>query len=168
MNENITFSAKITERDLFRYNIHHAYTSMQGIFSVIVSVLIFAVWIMRFDTLSQTYLVLYPVIAILFLIYIPINLKLKSKQQILQEVFSYPLNYEFTETGIVISSPVADEPAELPWKYIYKIVTWKEYLLIYSNRLNAYIVPRSDISSQYDEIVLYIKEHVEDYRLTIK
>lgn len=168
MQKNVSFSVKITEQDLYRYNIHHAYTSTQGIFSIIVAALLIVAWVMKFDSLSVLYRILYPVIALLFLVYIPMNLKLKSKQQMTQEVFEHPLTYELKDTGIVVTSPAVDEPSELPWDYIYKIVTWKEYLLIYSNRINAYIIPRDDILDCYDDVIAVIKEHVEDYKLTIK
>ena len=85
-----------------------------------------------------------------------------------QEVFKHPLTYELTESGIMVSSPASEEPAELPWEYIYKISTWKEYLLIYSNRVNAYIIPKEDIKDVYSPTIDYIKKHVEDYKLQIK
>lgn len=168
MDENLRFSTKITESDLYRYNIHHAYTSTQGIFSIIIAALLLGAWIFGFDNISQTYKILYPVIALLFIVYIPLNLKLRAKQQINTEVFLHPLNYELKDTGIVITSETVEEPAELPWNYVYKIVTWKEYLLVYSNRVNAYIIPKADIAGQYDQIIDFIKSHVEDYKLTIK
>lgn len=168
MEENISFSVKISEQDLYEYNIHHAYTSSQGFFSILVAVLLFASWMMQFQHLSDLYRVIYPMIAVLFLMYIPINLKLKVKQQMLQEVFQYPISYCLKESGIVISSPTSQENAELPWDYIYKVVTWKGYLLIYSNRVNAYIIPIADISSCYQDAVEYIKSHVEDYKISIK
>jgi hypothetical protein len=168
MGQEITFSVKIKEEDLYRYNIHHAYTSTQGIFSIVLFVLLVAVWILRFSVLSPIYRVAYPLVAIVFLLYIPMTLKMRAKAQMGQEVFMHPLTYRFTDTGIVVSSPVADEDSELPWEYIYKIATWKDYLLIYSNRINAYIIPKEDIANQYEETVAYIKTHVEDYKIQIK
>lgn len=168
MEQNVSFSTQVTEQDLYKFNIHHAYTSRQGIFSILVAVLILATWIMRFETLSQVYMILYPVVAMLFLFYIPFNLKLRAKQQSLQDVFSHPLNYNLSDSGIKITSPVADEPVDLPWEYIYKIVTWKQYLLVYTNRVNAYIIPKADIESSYDSVVTIIKNNVEDYKLTLK
>ena len=167
-SQSITFEAQISERDLYSYNIHHAYTSMQGIFSIIVALLLFVAWFMQLSSLSLMYKVLYPVIAFMFLLYLPMTLKLKSKQQMTQPVFMHPLTYTLQSHGIQVSSPTADEPALLPWDYVYKIVTWRGYLLIYSNRINAYIIPLPQIEGQYQDIVAYIKEHVEDYKLTIR
>jgi hypothetical protein len=111
---------------------------------------------------------MYPAVAVVFLLYIPMSLKLRVKNQMLQDVFQHPLTYELKDTGIVISSPTTEEPAELPWEYVYKISNWKNYLLIYSNRVNAYIIPMSDIENQYADIKEFIKNHVEDYKLKLK
>ena len=168
MEQNISFSVKITEEDLYRYNLYHAYRGNQGVFSVILFALLIFVWILRFSTLSLIYKILYPVIAIIFLLYIPYSLKLRVKAQMQQEVFQYPLTYELKEDGIQISSPASEEPAFLPWEYIYKISTWKGYLLIYSNRINAYIIPVADIQDCYQDAIAFIKTHVEDYKLKLK
>ena len=166
--DNIKFSVKIEENDLYRFNLHHIYTSSQGIISVVLFVLLIAVWILRFATMTAIYRLFYPLVAIIFLFYIPMSLKLRVKAQMNQEVFKHPLTYEFKEDGIEISSPASEEPAELPWEYVYKVSTWKEYLLIYSNRVNAYIIPVESIKEEYDSIVENIKDKVEDYKLQIK
>ena len=168
MGQNIKFSVKITEEDLYSFNIHHAYRGTQGIFSIIIFVLLIAVWLMRFAALSVIYRIAYPVVAVIFLLYIPLSLKGRVKLQMQQEVFKHPLAYELKEDGIWISSPSSEEAAELPWQYIYKIATWKNYLLIYSNRVNAYIIPVEDIKDIYQDMIAYIKTHVEDYKLQIK
>lgn len=168
MGQNIEFSVKIKEDDLYRFNLHHTYTGSQGIISVVLFVLLIAIWILRFSVLSPIYRVFYPLIAVIFLLYIPLTLKVRVKAQMQQEVFSYPLTYELKDEGLWISSPASEEPAVLPWEYVYKVSTWKGYLLIYSNRVNAYIIPISDISAEYNDTVAFIKSHVEDYKLQIK
>ncbi|SDB42618.1 YcxB-like protein [Pseudobutyrivibrio sp. YE44] len=166
--ENISFDIKIKEEDLYKFNLHHAYRSSQGIVSILLGVLLLAIWALRLSTLSMIYKCLYPVFALVIMVYIPMSLKLRVKNQMTQEVFMHPLHYELTERGLVISSPTTDEPAELPWEYIYKVSTWKKYLLIYSNRVNAYIIPKEDIIDVYEPAVAYIKNHVEDYKIQIK
>ena len=164
----ISFDAKVEEKDLYKYSMHHTYTSFQGIASVVAALLIFASMILRFDELSDTQRGFYVLIVFIFLAYMPVNIRMMAKKQALQEVFSKPLHYEFGEDGIAVTSPTSEDEAVLPWSYIYKIVTWKDYLLIYSNRVNAYIIPRSEVDSQYPAIKEYIESHVEDYKLTLK
>ena len=69
MGQNTSFSVKIKEEDLYRFNLHHAYTSSQGIISVVLFILLIVVWLLRFPQLSLIYKVLYPVIATVFLLW---------------------------------------------------------------------------------------------------
>ena len=162
----ISFNTQVKEEDLFRFSWHHALS--QRIFSITMTVLLVLVLVLRFDTLSPTWRIGYIAMAAVIFFYVPLNLKTRAKMQMQQEVFKHPINYQLKEDGIYVTSPASEEPAVLPWEYIYKVATWKDYLLIYSNRINAYILPKSDIESQYSDIVAYIKSHVEDYKLQIK
>ena len=165
---NISFETQIKEEDLYRFNLHYAYTHSQGIISIILAALLFVVMLLKFDSFSVSWRLAYFAMAVVILFYIPFNLRVRAKAQMQQEVFKHPVTYRFTDTGIVVSSPSSEEPAELPWEYIYQISTWKNYLLIYSNRINAYIIPKEDIKDVYDPAIEYIKNHVEDYKLKIK
>lgn len=164
--ENISFETQIDEADLFKFNWHHALT--QRIFSVTMAGLLLVVLALRFNTLPVFWRLAYIAFAVIILFYMPLTLKTRAKLQMQQEVFKYPINYQFKDSGIVVSSPASEEPAELPWEYVYQVSTWKNYLLIYSNRVNAYIIPKEDIKDVYDPAVSYIKNHVEDYKLKIK
>ena len=162
----ISFNTQIKEEDLFRFNWHHALS--QKIFSITITVLLVLVLILRYNTLSLAWRAGYLAMAVVILFYVPFTLKTKAKLQMQQEVFKHPISYQLKEDGIYVSSETAEEPAVLPWEYVYKVATWKDYLLIYSNRINAYIIPNADIQSQYENVVDYIKNHVEDYKLQIK
>ena len=168
MEESIIISGRISEKDLYRFNIYHAYTSSQGIFSIIVAVLFMATAIMRWSDLSDLYKVMYPLVAILFLLYIPMSLRLKAKNQILQPVFAEALTYKFTDEGLVVSSPTAEDEATLPWEYIYKVVAVNNCIYIFSNRVNAYIIPKEFFGDKYDVAIDFMKSHVDDYKLSIK
>lgn len=164
--DNISFETQIKEADLFKFNWHHALT--QRIFSVTMAGLLLVVLALRFNTLPFFWRLAYLAFAAIILFYMPLTLKSKAKLQMQQEVFKHPINYQLKESGLVVSSPAAEEPAELPWEYVYQVSTWKNYLLIYSNRVNAYIIPKEDIGDVYDPAINYIKNHVEDYKLKIK
>ena len=75
---------------------------------------------------------------------------------------------KFTDEGLVVSSPTAEDEATLPWEYIYKVVAVNNYIYIFSNRVNAYIIPKEFFGDKYDVAIDFMKSHVDDYKLSIK
>ena len=165
----ISFDAKITEQDLYRFNLRTVYSSSQGIISVVLAIAVLVIAFTKKEDFTGNQFALYVLVAILFAVYIPLDLKVRTKARLKTTAsLRNPLHYELGEDGIRVVSEAAEEDALLPWEYVYKIVTTKNALLIYSNRVNAYIIPRSAIDEQYSSIKDYVGTHVEDYKLTLK
>ncbi len=165
---NLKFDVKMTTKDLYKYNLRNAYSGMQGILSIICAALVVFVFIWKFDSLSLVYKVLFIALAIAFLLYIPIALYLRSKQVIAKsDVFREPLTFIFSDEEINIQSPVATEEDEtlLPWADIYKVVKTKSLILIYTNRVSAYIIPLEQITDKEKEIIDALKSKVEGFKL---
>ncbi len=165
---NLKFDVKMTTKDLYKYNLRNAYSGMQGILSIICAALVVFVFIWKFDSLSLVYKALFIALAIAFLLYIPIALYLRSKQVIAKsDVFREPLTFVFSDEEINIQSPVATEEDEtlLPWADIYKVVKTKSLILIYTNRVSAYIIPLEQITDKEKEIIDALKSKVEGFKL---
>lgn len=165
----IKFQVKLSDKDMYRFNMYHAYTSTQGILSIVVAIVILLVTYVCRDRLGTQNIVIYLAFAAIFLFYMPVSLKMRSKRQIaLSDVLQGVLTYELTEEGVVVATDTSDETATLPWDMIYKVVTNKHQLLIYSNRVNAYVVPLECIADQKDAVYGVFRDKVEDYRLHLK
>lgn len=167
----LEFQAQVRDKDMYRFNMYHVYTSGQGLLAQLAGLgVIAAMMIVALRRhLGIEYLALYVGLAVVFAAYLPVSLWFRSKRQIaMSEALSQPLRYALTEEGIVVTSPVSDEPATLPWDGIYKVVSTRSNLLIYSSRVNAYVVPRAAVEEIFPQICGIIKEHVADYRLHLK
>lgn len=165
---NLEFDVKMTTKDLYKYNMRNAYTSMQGILSIICSALVVFVFIWKFDSLTLLYKALFVVLAIAFLAYIPISLYIRSKQIVATtDVFKEPLTFIFEDEAINLKSPVATEDDEtiLLWEDIYRVVKTKSLILIYTNRVSAYIIPREQIADKEEEIITILKDKVDSFKL---
>lgn len=161
------FDVTITSKDMYRFNMYHAYHGFQGIFATIIGILILVVAGVTFGKIETMYTVLYFAFGLIFLIYVPASLYMRSKQQILSsEVLRNALHYKIDEEGVHVSQN--DQTADLPWNQIYKVVSTKSNLLIYSTRVNAYVIPRSVIGEEYEKAAQLAKEHLEKYRLKLK
>lgn len=165
----ISFSVRLTDQDMYRFNMYHAYTSVQGILSVVVAVFIMLVTFFTRQKLDGGEIFMYLALAVIFLFYMPVTLKIRSKRQIaLSEVLQSTLHYTLTEEGITVATEISDETAILPWDMVYKVVSNRRQLLIYSNRVNAYVIPRECLEGKQDAVMEIFRQKLQDFRLHLK
>lgn len=165
----ISFSVRLTDQDMYRFNMYHAYTSVQGILSVVVAVFIMLVTFFTRQKLDGGEIFMYLALAVIFLFYMPVTLKIRSKRQIaLSEVLQSTLHYTLTEEGITVATEISDETAILPWDMVYKVVSNRRQLLIYSNRVNVYVIPRECLEGKQDAVMEIFRQKLQDFRLHLK
>lgn len=168
------FDIKITDKDMYRFNLYHTYHTFNGIISVVVGIFVFVVLFFVRERLTPTDVLLYIVLGVALLLYSPITLLMRSKAQVAaSEVLQNTLSYEFNDDGVLVSTSVvleegAENSALLSWKDIYKIVETKGQLLIYSSRVNAYVIPKEQLGDALADLKDYIKERTDDFRLSFK
>lgn len=163
----IKFNVKITDQDMYRFHMYHMYRSFHGVFSIIAAIIAFVVAVVTWGGLSASYTVLYVVFGIVFLFYFPVTLKMKAKSQIaMSEALKEALEYAVDEEGIHVSQK--GENACLQWKQVYKMVTTKHNVLIYSSRVNAYVIPRTIIGTQYQALKELADSKLEKYQNCMK
>lgn len=57
---------------------------------------------------------------------------------------------------------------KLMWDQVYKMVSTKNNVLVYSNRVNAYVIPRQQLGEKYRELAEIAKEKLPKYRVKLK
>lgn len=163
----IEFDITLTAKDMYRFNMYQMYSGFHGWFSVIISILIFVVAGVTYGDLEITYTILYVVFGILFLVYLPVSLSLRSKHSLAaSEVLRNALHYSVGENGFTVSQGEAS--AELLWTQIYKMVATKNNVLVYSNRTNAYVIPREQLGENYRALAELAAGKLEKYRIKMK
>lgn len=166
---SVKFDIKLTVQDMYRFNLHHAYTSFQGILSIVLGFFIIGVIVVSNQFQDFYTAVPYLLLAVVFLLYIPVTLRFRSKRQVLlSDVLKDVLHFSMDDAGVTVSSDTQEEPACLPWEYIYKAVTTKHSLLLYSNRVNAYVIPKDQVQEQWEEICNILDAKLPDHRKKIK
>ena len=164
----VIFDIKIDAKDLFKFNMMQAYRGMQGALSIILPILVFAYAVTTFGEVSMGYTLVYVGLGILFLVYVPISLWLRVNKIIKDEnnALSKTLHYEFKEDAICVS--VNEESVEFKWENIYQMKKSGELLLVYTNRINAYILPLSQVGEKYDALSKLAHSKLEKYRIKMK
>lgn len=164
----VTLDIKLDAKDLFRFNMMQAYRGLQGSLSIILPVLIFAYAVTSYGEVSIGSTLVYIGLGIVFLVYVPISLWLRVNKTVKDEnnALSKTLHYEFEEEQIRVS--VGEESVEFKWENIFQMKTSGKLLLIYTNRINAYILPLEQVENKYDELSKLAHTKLEKYRIKMK
>lgn len=164
----IEFDITLTPKDMYRFNMYQTYSGFHGWFSVIVSIFIFVIAGTTYGDIESTYTILYVVFGIVFLVYPPVSLNIRSKHALASsEVLRNTLHYAVSENGFTVSQGEAS--AELPWTQIYKMVATKCNVLVYSNRTNAYVIPREQLGEEtYRALAEMANFKLEKYRVKMQ
>ncbi len=157
----ITFSVKMTWKEIFKFTMHHTYHSIAGIFGVLLSLFALANLIISFDKLSDQSKTIMTIVAAWFLIFEPLRMLFRSKSQMkLVKAYRKPLDYRVDEQGITVSQD--EESQTIEWERLYRIIETKSQFLVYSNRINSFIFPKSSLEGQADELGNAMAEYSKD------
>jgi hypothetical protein len=164
----VVLDIKLDAKDLFRFNMQQAYRGMQGILSIILPILVFAYAVTSFGEVSIGSTLVYVGLGIVFLVYVPVSLWLRVNKIVKDEnnALSKVLHYEFEEEVIRVS--VGEESVEFKWENIFQMKTSGPLLLVYTNRINAYVLPLEQVGDRYEELSKLAHEKLEKYRIKMK
>lgn len=161
----VSLDIKLATKDLFRFNMNQAYKGMQGFLSILLPILVFAYAVFSFGEVSIASTLMYVALGILFLVYVPISLWLRVKKVINDpnNALSKSIHYDFEEEVIRVS--VEEENVEFKWENIYRMCTSGYLLLVYTNRIHAYILPLEQVGDDYDQLFELAHKKLEKYRI---
>ncbi len=163
----VTFDVNLTSKHVFNFNIYQAYRGMQGLISTLFPAVLIGVVIARYEDFGPANALMYIGFAIVLLLYLPVSLWLRSKTALkTNEALAKTLHFEFTEETISVSQE--DQKAEFKWENVYKMVATKSMVLIYTNRINAYIIPREQMQGKYLELAALAKSQLDRIRVSMR
>lgn len=159
MNE-IELDIQIKAGDLYDYMLRHTYHGAQGLLGSCVGA--FAILIFL-----GNHQVIYFIAGIVLLAYLPWNLFIKSRQQMLSNpAFKKPLHYVLNEEGIFVSQGDVTEGQK--WENMYKAVSTAKSIIVYTNRVNACIFPRRELGDQVQQVIAHISTHMDPKKVNIR
>ncbi len=172
--EPVKMDVTIDADDMYRFQMYHTYRTGQGILSIVLGVVSIAIAVISHAKLQPMDIVFYVGVGLIFFGYYPVSLKRKAPMLISgSPILSHPLHYTFDEKGITVEAdatadvPEGETKAFLPWENVFKAVSTKDQLLIYSNKVNAYILPLSQVKD-YEAIKKLMTEKLPEHRISLK
>lgn len=145
---------------LYDYYLYHTYRSAAGIIGTIVGLLL----ISNYVTTKQ---LLYLIFGIVVILYLPVNLYLTAKKQMLAvEAYKSPLEYRFAQDGLWVSQGETKQGRK--WEEQMKAVSTSKSIIIYSSKNVATILPRESLGDDINEVIRYICSHMEPGKVKIR
>ena len=153
------FDVQITKKDLYDYQLHHAYTSPAGLFGTIAGCLFLVGF---FNTGTPLYLI----IGAFIILYFPWTLHIKAASQAQAPVFKKPLHYRLSEEGLEIAAE--EEKQMVPWESITKASSTGKTMLLYTSGINAFLFPKRELGERCGEFVQTVSRYVAPGRMKIR
>ncbi len=145
---------------LYDYMLRHTYSSPFGLVATILG-------IMSIIFFAGGGGVLYLIMGIVIIAYLPWNLFLSARRQALtNEAFKKPLHYAFTDDGVYISQ---GETLQMQaWKDMVKAVSTSKSIVIYTSKVNASVFPRKDLGDNVSTVIEIISTHMPPKKVHIR
>lgn len=161
------FDIQLHTIDMYRYNLYHTYTTASGYLAILISFIAFAAAVRKWGEVSLSQSVMYVALGVILLVYTPLALYLRSKQQVQgSPVLKNVLHYTIDDAGVTTSQ--GEMSSTLLWEQVYRVVATKHNILVCINPRNAFIIPRAQVMQEYDAIRQIAQEHLEKYRFKMK
>lgn len=157
----VEFDVNMTMSALYDYNMHHTYTSAQGLIGTTVGALLLVAYAM-----DQTYLALLAA-GLLIILYNPVALLTRArKQMMVNPAFKKPIHYKMTDEGVTVA--ILDEEMTLEWEAMYKAYSTNQSIVLSTSKVNAWIFPKKDLGDDKDAVIEMISTHMSPDKIRIK
>lgn len=156
----IEFDVQMTTKKMYDYMLYHTFRSFSGIMGEIVGIMLIACFFAAHKPL-------YLIAGIVVVLYLPVALYINAKKQVtLNSVFKTPLHYTLNEEGITVHSGDASDSQK--WEDMHKAVSSSKSIIIYTNKINACIFPKSDLGDKLPDVIKMISTHMDPKRVVIR
>lgn len=154
------FDVKINSNVLYDYMLQHNFHTAQGMLGTLVGALLIVAFTMN------PKVILYLIFGVVIILYVPVSLFLKAKAQALNPVFKELLHYKMTEEGVTVSQNETEQMQA--WETMYKAVSTRTSIILYTSRYNACIFPRKDLGNKQIEVIKMISTHLDPKKNRIR
>lgn len=156
----VEFDIQMTAGDLYDYMLHHTYSSASGLIGSVAGALMIVAGSAGAGILCMA-------AGLIVLLYLPITLFLKSKQQfIMNPSFKKPLHFKMTEEGIEVSQ--GEEIQSQKWEDMHKAVSTMRSIIVYTSPVNASVFPKRELGEKLSGVIEMISTHMPAKKVKIR
>ena len=156
----VEFDVQMTSADLYDYMLHHTFTSPSGLIGAVAGALMIVAGFAGSGALCT-------IAGIVILLYLPVALFMRSKQQFLSNpAFRQPLHYRMDEEGITVSQGEHEECCK--WEDMQKAISTMRSIVLYTSAVNATILPKKAMGEKTTAGIGVISTHMPPKKVKIR
>lgn len=156
----VEFDVQMTSADLYDYMLHHTFTSPSGLIGAVAGALMIVAGFAGSGALCT-------IAGIVILLYLPVALFMRSKQQFLSNpAFRQPLHYRMDEEGITVSQGEHEECCK--WEDMQKAISTMRSIVLYTSAVNATILPKKAMGEKTAAVIEVISTHMPPKKVKIR
>lgn len=160
--KELQFHVRMEAGDLWRFSMYHANRSYLGVFNLLFTVAPVCLLFFQGENLLLPQRFLLVMCACMFSVIQPCLLLLKARRQSMSKAVREPLAITFRQEGLLVEQ--AGEQLELEWDKVSQARHIPGELLIYTDRIHAYLLPDRAVGDRRQELTDYLKEHLPKER----
>lgn len=164
----IEFDVTITAKDMYNYNVYHNYRNFNGIMGIIIGVICLCLCVAgAMNEANISYVLLMGFFGLFCTVITPVRIYLSSVRQVsMTPSFKKPLHYEVSDKTITISQD--GQQAAFPIQEVWKVVDTGKSIVIYVNRVRAYIFPKRDLGEKETGLKELLRTVLSDKQYCIR
>lgn len=155
----ITFSVRITRREMFSFLMNNAYRKPMGVILFLFGIGCFVVAAVTSADMDLKSTLLLILLGSLYTIIQPIMLWRSANRQVKKNpVYRDELLYSIDDSGITVSQ--GESTTFKKWEECYRAKDYGKLAVIYITVNNGVILPKEAIGDKYNDFVEIVKEHI--------
>ena len=148
--KEIRFRVRMTANDLWRFSMYHVNKGYLGVFNVLFTLAALFLLFFQSEQMLLPQRLLLVVCALMFTVWQPMLLLVKARKQAAGRGMKEPIDMFFGDEGI--RAEQGGESVELAWDDVRKVKKIPGELIIYTDRIHAYLLPDTAVGGQREEL----------------
>ena len=153
------FDFQMDEKTLTDFYMSYNMGGFSGFVWPIIGVIAIVIAILSKDATPMTYRLLYVIFGLLFIFYIPLDLKKKAKKQLkTNPYYAQPIHYILNEEGVTTSQ--GENEATVEWKNFSRMKLTKKSMILYMRNRNACVFSLDVFGDDLEKAKEWIKSKI--------
>ncbi len=158
-----TKTVKMNFKALYSYVINTNYRSAAGIFGLGISILCLVLFAIFYSKIGRGYKIMLLLVGLTFTVINPLMLAWQTFKQLkLSPSYRHPLDFTFTDEGITVSQGEVSQ--DITWDKVCRIMKTNQMLAIYTSRMNAFVIPLSQLGEDRGKIISSVVQFTMQYK----